>query len=447
MRIHTFEKKLSVAEFFSAIKNKIKTSFEIDENSYADEFNLLIIGINEKDQSVIIRGLIDKSKDRIYLSILAIQSNLILNQYKLVKKTHVDQKELGKILFDIVKTSIENDENFAFSNLAIKTPIDRKFQIQLVEIEKQILIKLLESLDENENNSIILGKHPFSILDMDGSWDTWQNLYGPYIDFVENNLITANNKSFRTFRNYNFAFNTAYHQRIADLIIFEVEEQISNPISKKTEDKSKKSYVKIEDQYSDKIEEEIRNLKITFVFANKKKQQLKLIQMLKLTDEVKNFIKLLHKKELKQYSKIDPQIIFISLFGFEATVGDYLRNNLHRNSDENLSILIVPPVKNNLWNNYFVKDSIKIKNDYNRNISGLNFKDFNELRKKSTFNQRRIQEMETHYEGVMKTKKISENNSEQLKFWADNLSINNSSSLLDIRNSRETINHNLLIEI
>ncbi len=446
MRIHTFEKKLSLDEFFLAIKNKIKPSFEIDENSYTDEFNLLLIGTNEKDQSVIIRGSIDKSKNRIYLSVLAIQSNLILNQYKL-KKTNTFQKELGQILFDKVKTSIEIDENFAFSNLAIKKPIKRIIQTQLVEIEKQILIKLLESLEENENNSIILRKHPFSLLDMDGDWETWQNLYGPYIDLVENNLITSKNKSFRTLRNYDFAFNTAYHQRIADLIIYEVEEPISNPNSKRIGDKSKKLYVKIEEQYSDKVEKENSNLKITFVFTNKKKQQLKLIQMLKLTSEVKNYIKLLHEKELKQYSKIVPQIIFISLFGFEATVGDYLRNNLHGNSGGNFSILIVPPDKNDLWNNYFVKDLIKIKEGYTNHISGINFKSYNELRKKGAFNQRQVKKMEIHYEDLIKTKKISEYNTEQLKFWADNLSINNSSSLLDIQNSREIINRNLLIKI
>ena len=71
---------------------------------------------------------------------------------------------------------------------------------------------------------------------------------------------------------------------------------------------------KIEDQYSDVVEKESYNLKITFVFTHKKIQPLKLMQMLKLLEEVKKYAQLLHKKELKQYSKIIPQIIFISLF-------------------------------------------------------------------------------------------------------------------------------------
>ena len=439
MRIHTFENKLSLDEFFSVIKNKIEPSFEIDENSYVDESNLLIIAINENNQSVIIRGSIDKSKNRFYLSISAIHSNVILKEQNTSKNINAHPKELGKILFNIVKNSKEEERNFAFSNLAIKKPIERKFQTQLVETEKEILIKLLHTFEERENYSIDLRKYPFSLSDMDGSWEIWQNIYGPYIDLVENKLIISKNDSLRTFRNYDFALNKAYHQRIADLVIFEVEEQISNSISERSKDNFKKLPDRIEEQYSDEVEKENSTLKITFVFTNKKKQQLKLIQMLKLSGEVKNFTQLLHEKVLKQYSKINPQIIFISLFGFEATLGDYLRDNLHGNLDKNISILIVPPIGNDLWNNYFVNDSIESKNDSRKHNSGLNFKDYNHLRKNGAYNQIQIKKMDTYFKDLKETKRISEYNSQQLNDWADTLSINNSSTLLDVTNSRDKI--------
>ena len=176
----------------------------------------------------------------------------------------------------------------------------------------------------------------------------------------------------------------------------------------------------------------------TVIFTNKKKQQLKLIQMLKLSGEVKKFTQLLHKKVLKQYSKIDPQIIFVSLFGFETTVGDYLRDNLHGNLNENISILIVPPIDNKLWNNYFVKNSMEGNN-------GINIEDYNNLRKNGAANQMQIRKMETYYKDLIETKKISEHNSQQLNIWADALSINNSSTLLDVKNSRKKIKE-LVIE-
>jgi len=292
-----------------------------------------------------------------------------------------------------------------------------------------------------ERYSNILRKYPFSLLEMDGSWEIWQKIYSPYIDSIESKIIISKNNSIRTFRNHNFAFNNTFQQRIVDLIINEVEEQISNSSSKSSGNNFEKldDKIRIEDQYSDEVEKENSNLKITFVFTNKKIQPLKLIQMLKLTGEVKKFTQLLHKKELKQYSKIIPQIIFISLFGFEASIGDYLRDNLHGKLNRNISILVVPPIDNKLWNNYFVINSMEGKNDYEQHQSGINFEDYNNLRKNGAANQFQVKKMETYYKDLRDTKEISEYNSQELNIWADILSINNSSTLLDVENSRKKI--------
>ncbi|MFX1260020.1 MAG: hypothetical protein ACFFAN_19395 [Promethearchaeota archaeon] len=296
-----------------------------------------------------------------------------------------------------------------------------------------------------ETYSKILRKYPFSLLEMDGPLEIWQKIYSPYIDSIESKIIILKNNSIRTFRNHNFAFNNAFQQRIADLIINEVEEQISNSKSSRNNFEELYDKNRIEDQYSNKVEKENTNLKITFVFTNKKIQPLKLIQMLKLTGEVKKFTQLLHKKELKQYSKIIPQIIFISLFGFEASVGDYLRDNLHGKLNRNISILVVPPIDNKLWNNYFVINSMEGKNDYEKLNSGINFEDYDNLRKNGAANQFQVKKMETYYKDLRETKEISKYNSQELNIWADVLDINNSSTLLDVENSRKKIKK-LLIE-
>ena len=93
----------------------------------------------------------------------------------------------------------------------------------------------------------------------------------------------------------------------------------------------------------------------------------------------------------------------------------------------------------NLWNNYFVKDSIDGKNDSRKLNSGLNFKDYSHLRNNGAYNQIQIKKMETYYNDLMETKRISEHNSQQRNIWADTLSINNSSTLLDVTNSRNII--------
>ncbi len=294
---------------------------------------------------------------------------------------------------------------------------------------------------QTENYSNVLRKYPFSLFEMDGSLDLWQKIYSSYIDSIESKLNVSKNNSTRIFRNHNFAFDNELQQRIADLIINEVEEQSSNSINNlELEEK-----IRIEDQYSDDAEKENINLKITFIFTNKKIQPLKLIQMLKLTDEVEKFTQLLHKKELKQYSKIIPQIIFISLFGFEASVGDYLRDNLHGKLNRNISILVVPPIDNKLWNNYFIKNSMTGNSVYEKHNSGINFEGYNNLRKNGAANQFQVKKMETYYRDLKETKEISVHNTQELNIWAEILSINNSLTLLDLEKSKHKIKE-LLIE-
>lgn len=296
-----------------------------------------------------------------------------------------------------------------------------------------------------ESESNILRNYPFSLLDMDGLMETWKKVYNPYIDLIESKIIISKNDSISTFRNHNFAFNNAFQQRIADLIISELEEQISNPVSKSSRNNLIKSMEKIEDQYSDVVEKENYNLKITFVFTNKKIRPLKLIQMLKLSAEVKTYTQLLHKKELKQYSKIIPQIIFISLFGFENSIRDYLRDNLHGNLNRNISIMVVPPIDNKLWNNYLVENSIEGNENYEKHKWGLSFDEYKNFRNNGSPTQNQVSKLETYYSDLRKAKEISEYNYQQLNIWSDVLSIENSSTLLDVINSRKMMKE-LIIE-
>jgi len=292
---------------------------------------------------------------------------------------------------------------------------------------------------QTESYSNVLRKYPFSLFEMDGSLDLWQNIYSSYIDSIESKINISKENSIKMFRNHNFALDNEFQQRIADLIINEVEEQTSNSKSSINNFEKLNEKIRIEDQYSDDVEIENSNLKITFVFTNKKMQPLKLIQMLKLIGEVEKFTQLLHKKELKQYSKIIPQIIFISLFGFEASVGDYLKDNLYGKINRNISILVVPPIDDKLWNNYFIKNAMEGNNDYKKHNSGITFEEYNNLRKNGAANQLQVKKMETYYRDLRETKEIMEHNSQELNIWADVLSINNSPTLLNLENSRNKI--------
>ena len=433
MRIHTIEEILKLDDVFPLIKNIINKSFEIDKNSYTDDLNLLIIGINRKDQSVIIRSSINKSKNRTSFSILALYNNQILKDHNSSNNT-IKSKQLGKTLYNLIKNRKENENNYVFTNLKIKR-IDKYFQNQLIEIEKDILIKLLDSLHERYNYNDGLRKYHFSLVDIDGSWESWYDIYHQYIDLLENKFITVKNNSLKVFRNYDFALENAYSQRIADLIISKEEQSSGTPFKRINNNFQK--------QNLDEVKKEAGNLKITFIFTHKRKLQLRLIQMLKLLEEVKNFTHLMHKKDFKQYNHIYPQIVFISLFGFEQSVGDYLRNNLYGKLSETISILTIPPIEHKIWHNYFVYNALE-ENEYIDSQSDVNLAKYNTLRRNGRANKNAIIKIESEYHDLVESKRVSDQNSQQLNEWEDILSIDNCSKLLDVTNSREKIQKTII---
>ncbi|MFW9773768.1 MAG: hypothetical protein ACFFEO_16575 [Candidatus Thorarchaeota archaeon] len=418
MRVHTIERVIRLNDIFSNIKNKIKTNFEIDKNSNTDDLNLLIIGINRKDQSVIVRGSVNKSKNRTSFSILALFNNQILKDHNSSNKTI---KPLGKTLYNLTKLRKENEKNYVFSNLKIKRIEEKSLLNQLIEIEKEILMNLLDSLQEIYDYNDGLRKYPFSLSDIDGSWEIWYDIYRQYIELLENKFINVKNNSLKVFRNYDFALENAYYQRIADLIISEEEKYSGNSLNN-----------------SQNLNEKKLNLKITFVFAHKKKAPLKLIQMLKLLEEVKRFTHLVYKKDFNRYNHIYPQIIFLSLFGFEESVGNYLRNNLYGKLSDTLSILTIPPIENKIWHNYFIHNSLE-DSEYRNSQSDINLAKYNNLRRNGAGNKNAIIKMESQYHELIESKKVSDRNAKELNDWADILSIDNCSKLLDVRNSREKI--------
>ncbi|MFX0147126.1 MAG: hypothetical protein ACFE8E_05205, partial [Candidatus Hodarchaeota archaeon] len=373
---------------------------------------------NRKDQSVIVRGSVNKSKNRTSFSILALFNRQIL---KYQNSSNNTIKPLGKTLYNLAKLRKENEKNYVFSNLKFKRIKEKNLLNKLIEIEKEILMNLLDSLQEIYDYNDGLRKYPFSLSDIDGSWEIWYDIYHHYIELLENKFITVKNDSLKVFRNYDFALENAYYQRIADLIISEEEKCSGNSLNN-----------------SQNLNEEKSNLKITFVFAHKKKTPLKLIQMLKLLEEVKRFTHLVYKKDFNQYNHIYPQIIFLSLFGFEESVGNYLRNNLYGKLSDTLSILTIPPIENKIWHNYFIHNSLE-ESEYRNSQSDINLAKYNNLRRNGVTNKHAILKMESQYHDLIESKRVSDQNAKQLNEWIDILSINNCSKIIDITNSREKI--------
>ncbi|MFX1414364.1 MAG: hypothetical protein ACFFA2_11105, partial [Promethearchaeota archaeon] len=123
---------------------------------------------------------------------------------------------------------------------------------------------------------------------------------------------------------------------------------------------------------------------------------------------------------------------------FEESVGNYLRNNLYGKLSDTLSILTIPPIENKIWHNYFIHNSLE-DSEYRNSQSDINLAKYNNLRRNGAGNKNAIIKMESQYHELIESKKVSDRNAKELNDWADILSIDNCSKLLDVRNSREKI--------
>ena len=133
MRIYTFEKMFPLDEIFLLIKTIINNDYEIDDYSYTNDKNLLIIGTDVNCQSVIIRGYINKPKNRFFLSIIVLDSIQFLRDFTYSKNCNEIVSNVGKSLSNLFKNIKENQQNYAFTNLNIKNPENRELQIKLIE--------------------------------------------------------------------------------------------------------------------------------------------------------------------------------------------------------------------------------------------------------------------------------------------------------------------------
>ena len=150
MRVHTIEKIFRLDDVFSLIKNIINTSFEIDKNSYTDDLNLLIIGTNRNDQSVIIRSSINKSKNRTSFSILALYNNQILKDHSSSENTTKFKHPLGKTLHNLIKNrKIQNIVCYEYvPDVEMKYRMLKGLMVKFLknEIDEETFLKLKRRL-------------------------------------------------------------------------------------------------------------------------------------------------------------------------------------------------------------------------------------------------------------------------------------------------------------
>ncbi|MGV9198628.1 MAG: hypothetical protein ACOC4M_07290, partial [Promethearchaeia archaeon] len=355
MRIKSFENILPLKEVYELCENFIESEYEISENSFYDQSKCLISAVNLKENSILISATTNPKHERTHLALKIIpteQLHSILTKEESIEKS---VESIGAAVKTIIEKKTKNKDIFPFTKLAGEEEISKNNKI--INQEKQLFNKILAEIGKKFNYHDDFIKFPFSIAAVEGSWELWEPVYGPYLRQIEKNLDKIQNFTFNIYKNYEFSYPREFYQRIFDLMIteetsikeFDPSELFTGVI---TERMSKIAKIK---NAKTKKKPKIKGshfLWMTFLYAYKEAKPMSIIKLLKLNQEVKRFARQFKKRAKDKYVEISPRLILVSLFGFDNKVKEHLKNNRFRQGEEVIPIFVLPSIDGDIWHNF-----------------------------------------------------------------------------------------------
>ncbi|MFX0010286.1 MAG: hypothetical protein ACFE9R_08230 [Candidatus Hermodarchaeota archaeon] len=427
MRIKTIEKVLSLRRVHSIIKKIIGPYFAISQNSLISDENLLIIAVNNKNLTLIIRASVDTRFERTFLSVLVLTTNAL---FKKANLNYTIEDEIEEVA-NKIKSLLKSKGNYAlyypfigFSNFESKIRSEKR---KLLKIETKILNLLVHKISKIYKYSDSILKFPFSISYIDGKREYWEKKYYSYLVFVEEHLKKLQSDQMDIYKNYDFALERDIFPRIIDLVItekFKVERDLKQ--------KDIGGITEFENS-------EIYNYILTFVYCNRTSKPYELMNLLKFMNEIKSYAKKFKLKRKKTCYQIRYQMIIVSLLGFGPKVKQYLRNHLFRQTDYIIPIMIIPPTDNNVWHNFIDYENSEIiksskRKELEKFIRVTKSQDIS-----ATFKFTRGKTALSEYEEMIEKEKIAKVDKEFLDKWSLILDVSNSKRLLEIEDSAEEL--------
>lgn len=419
MRIKIFERSLPLEKVYNVLIKVIKPKDSKWLKSYHSKTHLLIIVLNTKRMLFIIRVSKDEKFQRTYLSVLSLNSREV-DVDKIKKNGDNSRSSIISKLFKLLKDQNKKDLDYHLLKIPGIKLKENHTKLKFKNIETKIINKLFKVLSNKFNYFDNLLKYPFSITQIDGSLIYWERLYHPFVSLIEKRIKKLKNIDIKTFRNYDFALSRDYFPRIFDLIVIE-----RNKIDK---------FFKKENYPSIKKERQIKlfnqdesenlsmfNLRMTFLYCNKKSKPLKLMELLKLMNEVKNYSEKLQSR-IKKCDNIKPQIIIVSFFGYEHKILHYLRKHIYHEVDYVIPIFVLPHINNAVWHNLkiYLSDTEKQTKKKLEKLININHKPYSSF----NFKASKARNAKNQYEELNEVEKITKCDYELLKTWSKILIIN-----------------------
>lgn len=422
MRIKVFEELLSLESMFKIIKKILKSQYSVSNNSKLFKDSFLIIASTPKTYTFIIRGAIDNSKDRIILTLLALDMKLIIKVVNLKK----NRNSIENLLYDLIINETKNGSLNPLKKISIDGLAKSKYNKKILDVEKNVLNHILPFIYEEFNYNDDLKKYPFSIFNIDRNLEFWLKTYGAYLNKIENKIIKCSINSIKLYKYYDFALPKEIFQRIFDLVIIE------NELETELENTS--------------VENSEKSIKwVAFVYTHKKLKPMRLIEVLKLTEEIGKYSNLLNKQNQKINIEIRTLIILVSTQGYEKNLGKYLRDHLHHDFKHVFPMFIIPPINNEIWHNFKVNDGLSQQEEEAKKQAKRFIKIHKENSKLYSYMRHNIRDAKDHYsELIEKEKKVKENFG-FINKWSKYLNIDKSSQLLNITTNKNRIEKDIKI--
>ena len=426
LRIKVLEELLPLRKIFETITDSLKSQYKISNNSQIFENSFLIIAIDSRNYAFVIRGSAEISINRIILSIVALD---IKSLQKLLNLKN-NMKIIENHLYDLIINEINEKRVLnPFKIIQIDGPGKSKYKKKNLIAERNVLNQVL--LDKFSYNDDLI-KYPFSLFNIEGTWEIWARIYSSYLREIESIIITDYKDSIKTYKYYDFAGPKEIFPRIIDLIIIENSEEVKksiNPIETKDQN--------IENKESDKKAGTNDNFRkptkwIGFIYAYKKLNPMRLIDVLKLSEEVIKFVKIFKKKSFNKDTDIKPVIIFLSLYGYEKKIEKYLKEHLYHDYKRVIPIFVVPPINNEIWHNFKAKNGLSQEEEAAKNRAKKYIKLYKKDSKIYTYIKHNIQDAKENYSEILDREKEAKKKFEFVEKWANILNINKSNELLNI---------------
>lgn len=432
LRIKVLEELLPMESVFKILKDSLKSQYRISNNSQMFKNSFLIIAVNPKSYGFVIRASIGNFKNRIILSIVALDINAILK----VLRAKKNLKIIENYLYDLVITDVNNKVLNPFKKISIEGRDKSTYKKKNLIAERSVLNQILQVLYEKFNYSDDLIKFPFSIFNIDKTWEFWVKNYSAYLKKIETNIVENYNDSIKTYKYYDFALPNEIFPRIIDLVVIEKSEEIKDSINIR-ENKDQE----IENKESDKKTETNYNLKkatkwIGFIYAYKKVRPMRLIDVLKLSEEVIKFVNIFKKKSFKKDSEIKPIIIFLSLYGYEERIAKYLREHLHHDYKHFIPVFVVPPINNEIWHNFNANKGLSQEEEAAKNRAKRYINLYKKDSKIYTYIKHNIQDAKENYSEILDREREVKENFEFVDKWYNILNIDKSNELLNILDNK-----------